>query len=78
MINNLKNYKGFNVLSEQTSKSLVSQVRSPFFMQYFGTAWLIALIPTYTILKIVMNLFSSKNWKNELLPDLAPIGFTVL
>ena len=31
----------FNVLAEQTSKSLVGALSAPFFIQYFSTAWLI-------------------------------------
>ena len=51
---NIKSFKGtvigifilllvatFNVLAEQTSKSLVGALSAPFFIQYFSTAWLI-------------------------------------
>lgn len=64
----------FNVLAEQTSKSLVGALSAPFFIQYFSTAWLIALCPIYTVYAIVLNLISSRSWNENLVPDLGPIG----
>jgi len=34
---------GFNVLAEQTSRSIVTQFSAPFFMMYFSTAWLVGV-----------------------------------
>ena len=33
----------FNVLAEQSSRSIVNQINAPFFMMYFSTGWLTGL-----------------------------------
>ena len=30
----------FNVLAEQSSRSIVTEINAPFFMMYFSTGWL--------------------------------------
>merc|ERR1711935_311723 len=67
---------GFNVLAEQTSRSIVTQFSAPFFMMYFSTAWLVVLAPVHALGSIAVNVVNGASWKLDLVPDLKPLGLT--